>query len=518
MQQPGVDSPAADNPPRRWWWRVLGLRRRSGKWLPIGLTTWGVVLAVFVIVVGGGAGFAEYSTQPGFCVSCHIMEPYYEAWHRSTHKDVPCQECHFAPGWRNTLKGKYQAMAQVAKYVTRTYGTKPHAEIADVSCLQSGCHEQRLLEGKVRWEVTSTIGDPIEIAFDHRPHLGELRRGKRLRCVSCHSQIVQGEHLTVTLDTCFVCHFKGLRHGRDSEVVGGCRSCHDAPRQVIEMALGPFDHEAFVGRGVTCENCHSDAIRGDGEVPQQVCGTCHNKVDHLARYHDTEMLHRKHVTDHKVECANCHIQIVHELDAVSQRPSGACGACHEFSHAGPAELYWGTGGRGVPDMPSPMARSQVDCIGCHRHQALPENVAEVVGQTFAAAKESCTYCHGAKYDGTLADWRQRIAALQQAADEAYERAEAIVSESRLSASTSRRAESLLADAEHNRRLVRLGHAVHNITYAAAVLNTAIGFCREAESIVSGQAADVSLLEAATGSPVDVAKGTVAGQDKQELSP
>jgi nitrate/TMAO reductase-like tetraheme cytochrome c subunit len=513
-QQTGAHSAAPQSGARRWWWRVLGLRRRSGKWVPIGLTAWGVVLVLLVVVVGGGTGFAKYSTQPGFCRSCHIMEPYYEAWHNSTHGDVSCQECHFEPGWRNTLKGKYQAMAQVAKYVTRTYGTKPHAEIKDVSCLQSGCHERRLLEGKVRWEVTATTGDPIEIAFDHRPHLGELRRGKRLRCVSCHSQIVQGEHLTVTLDTCFICHFKGLRHGRDTEVLSGCRSCHDAPQQVIEMELGPFDHESYVGRGVACEDCHSDAIRGDGEVPQQVCGTCHNKVDHLARYDDTELMHRNHVTDHKVECTNCHIQIVHELDAVNRRPSGACGACHEVSHSGPMALYWGTGGRGVPDMPSPMARTQVDCIGCHRHQALPERVAEVVGQTFAAANESCTYCHGTKYDGTLEEWRARLSALQQESDGVYERAAAVVSGAQLPARALQQAEALLADAEHNRRLVHLGHGVHNINYAAALLNTAIEFCQAAEAIAGSDAADVLSLHEGAGSPVDPIEGTEAGQDKQ----
>ncbi|MBU0617845.1 MAG: cytochrome c3 family protein, partial [Planctomycetes bacterium] len=427
----------------------------------------------------------------------------------------PCQDCHFEPGWRKTLKGKFQASAQVAKYLTRTYGSKPHAEIADASCLRSGCHEKRLLEGKVRWAAPTSDGQTIEIAFDHTPHLGELRRGKQLRCVSCHSQIVQGEHLTVTLDTCFICHFKGLRHGRDSEVVGGCRSCHDAPRQVIDMELGPFDHQAYVGRGVACENCHSDSIRGDGEVHQQVCGTCHNKVDHLARFHDTEMMHRHHVTEHKVECANCHIQIVHELDAAGQPSSGACGACHEISHAGPAALYWGTGGRGVPDMPSPMARTQVDCIGCHRHRALPEGDAQVVGQTFAAANESCTYCHGSKYDGTLEEWKQRIAGLQQASDEVYERANAVVAQATLSRPALRRAETLLADADHNRRLVRLGHGVHNITYAAASLNAAMEFCRKAEAIVSGDVANVFSLDEAARPPVGAAQGAAVGRDGQQ---
>ena len=474
------DAPVAARP---WWWRLLGLRRRRGRWLRVTLTIWGWLLLILVIGVIGAGGFAEYSMKPDFCRSCHLMEPYYEAWHRSTHKDVDCVECHFEPGWRNTLKGKWQASSQVAKYLTRTYGSKPHAEISDASCLQSGCHEQRVLEGKVRWAVTASDGQPIEIMFDHTPHLTELRRGKRLKCVSCHSQIVQGEHLVVTLDSCFTCHFKGLKHGRDSEVLGGCRSCHDAPKQEIEMPLGLFNHKDFLDRGVACENCHSDSIKGDGDVPRQVCGHCHNKADHLGRYGDTEFLHATHVTDRKVECTHCHTQIEHRLNTTKGDAIGACATCHEGSHGGPTALYRGVGGRGVPDMPSPMSRTQVDCIACHRHRELPGDVAAVVGQTFTAVSESCTYCHGPKYDKTLAEWHERIAGLQAASDEVYAQAEAAVEQADLPPAALRRARILLADARHNRRLVELGRGVHNVNYATALLSTADEFCQRAVDIV-----------------------------------
>ena len=35
-------------------------------------------------------------------------------------------------------------------------------------------------------------------------------------------------------------------------------------------------------------------------------------------------------------------------------------------HLGPRELYRGTGGIGVPDSPSLMFTTNVDCIACHR--------------------------------------------------------------------------------------------------------------------------------------------------------
>src|SRR6476646_219390 len=78
--------------------RLLGLRRRSGRFSRIIPTKWGWCLIAFFMFAAGSAGFAEYSMQPDFCRSCHIMEPYYEAWHQSTHKGVACTMCHFEPG------------------------------------------------------------------------------------------------------------------------------------------------------------------------------------------------------------------------------------------------------------------------------------------------------------------------------------------------------------------------------------------------------------------------------------
>ena len=71
--------------------------------------------------------------------------------------------------------------------------------------MRSGCHSVQMLEGPLSFK---------RVKFDHRHHLLESRRGRRLRCVSCHSQIVQGEHVTVTESVCYMCHFMpGTDHG-----------------------------------------------------------------------------------------------------------------------------------------------------------------------------------------------------------------------------------------------------------------------------------------------------------------
>ncbi len=509
------DNFAAAAAGRPWWWKVLGIRRRVRgrrlRFLNVAPTKWGWVLVVLFIGMAGMGAMGEYSMQPDFCRSCHIMEPYYTAWHQSTHQNVPCVDCHFAPGVENTLWGKFQASSQAVKYITRTYGSKPHAEIQDASCLREGCHEKRLLLGKVNWTVKIEDGNEVTIKFDHTPHLTQERKGMQLRCVSCHSQIVQGKHIVVTTDTCFLCHFKGVKHGRDDQTVGTCKGCHDAPKQVI-LATGVFNHKEYLDRGVLCENCHADTVRGDGAVPKQVCWNCHNQTAQISRYNETSFLHESHVTAHKVECSGCHVQIEHSLLAAeggqagpvgvgagliasghNLMDSGTCGLCHEQMHAGPQEMYKGVGGRNGPGMPaampSPMARVHVNCIACHQAKVTGEQVAEITGQSFAAAQDRCNYCHGDKYDGVLADWRKQIAAGMAPAEAGITEAKAALAKRKaagaLDAETELKVLRLLDDAAYNVRFVKYADGVHNVTYAKALLSVAAEDAAAAEKMAAG---------------------------------
>ena len=187
------------------------------------MALFGAWLSLMVIMT---AAAAWYTSRPQFCNSCHIMEPYYKSWQESSHKDVACIECHFPPGVGGKVRGKMLGLVQLAKYVTNSAGPRPTAEMPDASCLRSGCHETRLLSGRV--DFTASIPTASwHIPFDHTPHLAEGRRGKTLRCTSCHSQIVQGKHMTVTTSTCFLCHFKEEPF---NEGLGACTHCHQIPK------------------------------------------------------------------------------------------------------------------------------------------------------------------------------------------------------------------------------------------------------------------------------------------------
>ncbi|MEI7835721.1 MAG: NapC/NirT family cytochrome c [Planctomycetota bacterium] len=520
-----TDKPVEPTPPRPRWQRLLGWRHRPGRRLRYLPTKWGCVL---ILAVGGllsMGGLVEYTMQPDFCRSCHIMEPYYQAWHASAHKNVPCADCHFEPGLANTLKGKWQASSQAVKYITGTFGSKPHAEVRDESCLREGCHERRILEGKVKWtayrdrsqeagsarkhETTGQKKNPpggerkdeITIQFDHAPHMQKEPRGMTLRCVSCHSQIVQGQHIVITLDTCYLCHFKGrgLEHGRTEQNMtpAGCRACHNAPQGKVTTATGTFTHEDYIKRGVACQKCHAETIKGDGGVPKQVCWNCHNVLTHISRYGETKFMHENHVTNHKVDCSSCHVRIEHNLGAAAPKrvvrdgrehavfDAGGCGLCHTQTHGGPMDLYRGVGGRGVPAMPSPMFRTQVNCAACHKETKRPGEIAEIVGQTFQASQQCCTDCHGNKYDGEVERLKKIIATSMGDAEKIFSRAQGKL-QSMFPRESERPLEArrALDDAAHNIRFVKLGHGVHNVNYAVALLNAAVDFCRQAEKALA----------------------------------
>jgi len=388
----------------------------------------------------------ETSSQPQFCGSCHIMAPYYESWKTSSHSEVPCVDCHISPGITHEIRKKWEALSMVASYITGTYGTNPWAEIDDAACLR--CHQRRLLAGE------ELFGD---VLFDHGPHLTELRHGKKLRCTSCHSQIVQGQHISVTSPTCILCHFKGETATADTT---RCTLCHTIPERTIEKGMVTFNHGDVKRFDMNCEWCHSQGAGPlEGTVPRERCFTCHNESERLEQYDQHQQMHRVHVTDHKVDCLNCHLEIQHgqPWHGDSATAESGCGSCHRFGHSPQRSLYAGIGGRGVPPMPAPMFLAGVACEGCH---------IQVTGHevdTPLATEVSCMSCHGPRYRSVNRQWKEiterRTKALRRQLN------------STISLFASERP-SALSDASFNLEMVEKGKGVHNLGYSFALLGEA----------------------------------------------
>src|SRR4030043_1311557 len=177
--------------------------------------TFGLLFLLFVVLF---AGIFRYSESPSFCGLCHNMKEYVDSWKTSSHNKVTCLSCHRSPGILNHLRGKGEDLQLALTYFIIGKGIKKlHYEVDDGNCLQNGCHKTDDLKRDMIFK---------NVSFPHGRHLGELRRGIRLRCTSCHAQLGQGAHLTVHETNCFICHF--YRAGPKGEeeciscAVGGC--------------------------------------------------------------------------------------------------------------------------------------------------------------------------------------------------------------------------------------------------------------------------------------------------------
>lgn len=448
---------------------MLRKKFKSFKELPRGkrilyislLSFFGFILFVFLT--------AEFTSRPKFCTTCHYMQAFYDSWASSSHKDVPCAKCHFAPGFKSVIETKTIGIVHLVTYVTNFYKkTKPMAEISDLSCLRSGCHETRLLHGRVKFK---------KVYFDHKPHLTSLRRGKKLRCTSCHSQIVQGNHMKVTESTCFICHFKS---GPGDPKIHNCTFCHDAPTRENGESDIRYDHSQVVEQKIECERCHTEMIVGDGAVPLENCYNCHIEPERLEHYQDSDLMHKNHITDHKIECQQCHTLIQHKLPEKDELHLLDCSGCHVQPHEAQITLFRGTGGFNAHEVPNPMFSKSITCKGCHIFHSDKRN-AKINGDTYRARPESCEECHGKGFGKLLLQWKN-------IADKKLSNIEADfkIASRAISQSSSRKkveALKLLNEAGYNIEIVKVGKSVHNVQFADELLRGAHGLLEKALNLI-----------------------------------
>jgi hypothetical protein len=435
------------------------------------LTLYGLILLFLFLLF---AGLFRYSESPSFCGLCHNMKQYIESWKASSHREVSCLSCHRTPGILNHLKGKWTDFQLAINYFTVGKGfRKLHYEVDDGNCLQKGCHQIETLSGEMIFK---------NVHFPHGKHLGELRRGMRLRCTSCHAQLVQGLHLTVHETNCFICHFYRVGPRGEEEciscAVGGCKACHIEPKGDINIKGWNFNHRKYIERGVECEHCHMNVVQGDGHVPEGKCLQCHSKLFPPAVKYHSLLMHRTHVTDHKIECSECHTPIRHEIGPILTMVHSPvlCDRCHtKEMHLVSRDFYRGVGGVGVPESPSLMFLANIECFACHRKGEESRMALYTTKFVERAIGETCVSCHGEGYDETLNQWQLLLSKAMKETSLRISNAERLLSkleESQVKSSELKKAENLLNEARHNYNYVHLGKGAHNIEFAFKLLNAA----------------------------------------------
>ncbi|UCF14723.1 MAG: NapC/NirT family cytochrome c [Phycisphaerales bacterium] len=374
---------------------------------------WVKILLLVVIVIFFSGGAIVITGQPGFCNSCHIMDPYYESWENSSHSSVNCLDCHLQPGFTGYVKGKVNGLAQLVDCVSGRVGTKPNAVVEDASCMRSECHSTEELETK------NLVYSGMK--FTHQTHVKNVVDGIKISCNLCHSYVAGEEHFSVNKEVCFTCHFlKGSKN--DSRIVKTeCQSCHEVPNKVIKRGFVTIDHAEFVSYKASCDDsCHKKEIEKDAQVSATVCLNCHDYV--IEREPDSVKLHEVHTdreklaayTGHKttthaikVECFACHGKVIHERSEVTSVAAMMdCQDCHSNTHEVQRSIYTGDvhpqDGRDPNKVLSPMFLTHVECKGCHIERVRKSTGAlDSFGEVAKVVPESCDKCHepgtGAQY-------------------------------------------------------------------------------------------------------------------------
>jgi len=394
-----------------------------------------VVLIIGLAFVTINGGYYIASANPKSCLVCHYMQPHYDSWLNSAHKETACIECH--PG-RRTLIDSY-----MVRYLTGTYHTKLQPDVKPDACLK--CHAETALSGEIAYKRG--------IKFNHEHHLGQLRRGKKLRCTSCHATGKSNEHFTVDNEACYLCHFKDADKGR---AFTSCTVCHGIPQGMVNHQGFSFDHSTYASAGVECAACHTSVASGNGEVPKNKCYECHQERSELLS--DVNAVHRVHITEHGIDCFKCHDQIEHGKIQMSSAFELDCNKCHQPEHAQTVQMYIGAGGQGVGGMPSTMFLARVSCEACHAG-AVPAMT------TWQEKKAACVRCHGVGFDAMLDDWKtstdKLTSQVRAISDQAVHLGAKLPEE---------RTDEIVAliNMKQNTRLLVEGRAIHNPEYAVAL--------------------------------------------------
>jgi hypothetical protein len=400
------------------------------------LTLGGIAVALLILVNIVYYFASAYS--PG-CVICHYMKPYYEQSMNSVHKDISCVTCH--PN-RRILTAPY-----LLRYLAGSYNPRPRAEVDDKICLD--CHEAQNLKKETAFEMN--------ISFSHSDHLADLKRGKKLRCTSCHAR-GEEQHFVINKNVCFTCHFKGAERGHS---VTRCNVCHGIPRKIVEHGGFKFNHESYLKIGVDCSQCHLDVTKGDAEVPKKKCYQCH--IERTEEFSNIDKIHNVHITQQGVDCEECHNAIEHGKIHMINTLEANCENCHQLRHTLQREMYIGSEGRGVGSIPSRMFAAQVSCEGCHL---------DINGDgksDLNERRQACVKCHTEGYDLMLDKWISSIDDALNSISPSLEHTRELIRNADKQGKNTEAAKTFFQDAETNFNLVKNGKGVHNIDYALKLL-------------------------------------------------
>ena len=332
-----------------------------------------ILLGAILLVFLPGAGSYHRDSGGQYCTGCHeIFQPYTD-WHASTHRDVPCSDCHgdvftFELGFH--LKNIQRLTAHLRGAIPEQVRLK-NDDVLRMSSRCQKCHQQEYAEWAAGPHAVTYKEIFLDTGHNHREHLMD-------DCLRCHAMHFNGgiRDLVMPLDT------KGTWQLRDPKLEGQpvipCLACHQTHREgtpltrakgkrgdagpVEEISRSPLalfdrrelDYVALERLPLPTMHDGDRTVKISPDIRQALCYQCHAP---LAAMKVASGDDRTPVGVHEgLSCFACH-------QGHGQKTRASCATCHpKLSNCG---LNVETMDTTFKSAKSPHNIHFVKCIDCH---------------------------------------------------------------------------------------------------------------------------------------------------------
>jgi cytochrome c nitrite reductase small subunit len=122
-----------------------------------------------VALIGASFAGVRYTSQPGFCASCHEMQPVHRGWSKGSHAATGCYDCHVDRTLAGEVRAKINGLRQVYTHFAGTVDMdQVTAQVPSHRCVR--CHD-----------MASEDKLGLRIVTAHRKHTEA-----KLECTVCH--------------------------------------------------------------------------------------------------------------------------------------------------------------------------------------------------------------------------------------------------------------------------------------------------------------------------------------------
>lgn len=288
--------------------------------------------AISLAAIGSGVG-VTVSSNPSFCDSCHEIQPAYDQWKISSHKDVNCVTCHTDEGVAGYQKISFDGLRNIADHLAGDVDLPAGASVKNDSCL--ACHPRDSLPETMP-EATLKIA--------HSAHEDE-------NCTTCHVRLVHSRlfeqspaparAVSQSPKDCSVCHpspAPTYLHG-DAQVA--CSSCHSGNIPNHDLAVRrntalqdtciDCHTQQRVSQPETCQTCHvgPHGLGLNGAEPN--CTQCHTSKQNWSISTATHPVALKG-SHEQLKCTQCHAALPTPNVQTSGGSSFSCNTCHTPKH------------------------------------------------------------------------------------------------------------------------------------------------------------------------------------------